>query len=433
MRKALFFFLLSHIAFAASGFKTNIERTFQEARRENKPVMIDFFGIWCPPCNELDETVFETPAFLEKARAFKLLKVDADKPESWKIKSKYRVGGYPTVVFTDSKGEEVFRFVGYRPLKEVLRLMDSVLHAKKKAFESACKSNDTEDLWRCAVIQSEREEKAKAAETYKKLEAKLTPKNPRYAVARAFFVENAETEDLKRDGYERLLNEMPSSPLALLWATQYLELFSDKTVAKPKTSSLEKVLASYPTALKDPARDELGMPLTDMVQMRADLLGRLGKEEEAKAAWKEAAVLFESLAKELPKGISARGFNIERISCLEEAGEVEAALKLANEYREQYPEEFTFHFKVASLLERKKKYNEALPIAQKAYSVSYGDNKIRSAILLIKLYATVPDKAKARQVYEEVVTEIKPDKDLKVRTHKYLKRLNEALSPDQQR
>lgn len=427
MRVVSFLFILPTILFGASGFKTNVDGVFAEALKEKKPVMIDFFGIWCPPCNELDETVFDTPAFLEKAKAFKLLKVDADKPASWKVKSRYRVGGYPTVVFTDSKGEEIFRFVGYRPLKEVLRIMDSVLGAKKKAFESACKSEDVEDLWRCAVIQSEREEKNAAKETYKKLEARLTPKSPRYAVARAYFVEHAETEDLKRDGYERLLNDLPASPMALYWATQYVELFSEKSSEKPKKEVIEKVLANYKTALEDPARDELGMPMTDMVQMRADLLSKIGKEEESKAAWKDAAALFERLAKELPKGISARGFNIERIGCLKEAGELDSALKLANEFREKYPEEFTFHFIAASILNRQKKYNDAIPVAQKAYAVSYGDNKIRVATLLVDLYATVPDKSSAKKIFDEVTKEIKPESDLKVRTHRYLTKLNEAI------
>lgn len=427
MKWILFALTLSGFACGAVSFKTDPATVFREAKREHKPVMIDFFGVWCPPCNELDETVFEMPAFLEKAKAFKLLKIDADKTSSWKIKNEYHVGGYPTVVFTDSQGEEIFRFVGYRPLKEVLRIMEMVLHSKKRGYESACQSDAAEDLWRCAVMQSEREEKAKASATYKKLEAKLTPQSPRYAVARAFFVENAETEDLKRDGYERLLKEMPESPLAVYWAIQYFDLFSEKNPGKPKIEILEKVLANFKTAVENPSRDEIGMPLTDMVQLRADLLSKMGKTEESKAAWKDAAILFERLAKELPRGGTARGFTIERISCLEESGDSDAALKLANEYREKYPEEFTFHFKAASILERKKKYNEALPLAQKAYAVSYGDNKIRVATLLINLYATVPDKESAQRIFADVSKEIQPEKQLKVRTHRYLSKLNDAM------
>src|ERR1700735_70587 len=97
----LFFSFLSY----ASPFQTDSDKTFSKARKEGKPVLIDFFGIWCPPCNELDETVFETPSFLEKAKAFELLKIDADKESSWKLKNKFKIGGYPTVVFTNSEGD----------------------------------------------------------------------------------------------------------------------------------------------------------------------------------------------------------------------------------------------------------------------------------------------------------------------------------------
>jgi hypothetical protein len=68
-----------------------------------------------------------------------------------------------------------------------------------------------------------------------------------------------------------------------------------------------------------------------------------------------------------------------------------------------------------------------MPIAKKAYEMSYGDNRIRAATLLVNLYATVPDKEAAKKVYDEVTKEIRPDADLDIRTHRYLKQLGEAL------
>src|ERR1700735_4565692 len=115
----LFFSFLSY----ASPFQTDSDKTFSKARKEGKPVLIDFFGIWCPPCNELDETVFETAGFLTKAKAFVLLRVDADAKQSWKLKHRYKIGGYPTIVFTNPSGKEIYRFVGYRSAKETLGVM----------------------------------------------------------------------------------------------------------------------------------------------------------------------------------------------------------------------------------------------------------------------------------------------------------------------
>lgn len=419
-------FVSSSISMAA-GFSSDIEKTLAAAKKGKKPLLISFYGIWCPPCNELEETVFETPTFNEKGKKFHLLKVDADATGSWSLKSKYKVGGYPTVVFANPEGGELFRVVGYRTPKEFLQIMDLVLAAKGKDTTKACESKKADDLWRCALVCAERKDTACADKAYKGLEKLLKPGSVRYEVARAYAVEHSATDDLKRDGYERLIGEFPDSPQAMLWTLDYLKLFEGGGKVQPKKELLEKVLSNYTKMLTDPRAAEAGVPATDVLQVRAIVLDKLGKKDEAKAAWKEAAVALEKLAKELPEKAPARGFTLERISCLEEAGEIDEALKLSNEYRGKFPSEFTFHFWSASLLERTKKHEEALPIAKKAYEVAYGDNKIRVATLLMKLYAASSDKDSAKKVFDDVKKDIQPSKELEVRTHRYLEKLEEAF------
>lgn len=425
--KLFFWLLLVSSWVMAANFSTNIEKTFKDAKKENKPVLIDFFGIWCPPCNELDEIVFESRAFLEKSKAFKLLKVDADKEASWKIKDKYQVGGYPTVVFTDPSGKEAYRIVGFRTEKEFLRIMDLVLKSKGTNFETACSGTTEEDLWRCATVCSERKDTPCADKAFTQLKALLKPGTARYDLAETYSAETAGSEDLKRTSFEKLITQSPDSPQAFLWANSYWEL-TENAKQKPKNELIEKVIANYEKMKSDPRNEELGLSLTDLAQMRAELLEKIGKSEESKKAWGEAAALLETKAKQLGTKHPERGFTIERISALEAAGETEKALALATEYGAKFPEEFTFHYKSASLLKGQKKYNEALPLAKKAFTHSYGDNKIRVATLLIQLYATIPDKKAAESVYEEVKKNINPSEKLQVRTHRYLKKLEEEFN-----
>ena len=212
MVRVLILFLLVPLFSWGSLFSTDIEGTFAAAKKEKKPVIIDFFGIWCPPCNELDETVFETSAFIEKAKNFKLLKVDADQDSSWKIKDKYKVGGYPTVIFTDPKGSELYRVVGYRNLKEFLQIMDLVLSSKNKKLAKACASEDEDDLWRCAVICSESKNLVCASEAYAKLAKLLKPGTARFDWIRTYAMESVETSDLQREGYASLLKTYHQTP-----------------------------------------------------------------------------------------------------------------------------------------------------------------------------------------------------------------------------
>lgn len=168
---------------APTKFLTNADKAFAEARKRQVPVLLSFYGVWCPPCNQMEETVYESTGFLEKAKSFVLLKLDADAVASFKLKDKYKVGGYPTVIFTTPKGDELYRVVGYRSPVEFLRVMGLVVAAKNKDFSAACKSKDAEDLWRCAVISQERGDKAAAEAAYKQLEPTLKPGTPRYLEA----------------------------------------------------------------------------------------------------------------------------------------------------------------------------------------------------------------------------------------------------------
>lgn len=421
---------LAVLAFAAlsaqAAFHTDPAKAFAEAKKAKLPVLISFYGVWCPPCNQLEETVFESRGFLEKAKGFVLLKLDADAKASWKLKDKYKVGGYPTVVFTNAKGDEVYRVVGYRSPIEFLRVMGLVQTAKDKDLSADCKSKDDEDIWRCALICQERGDKKCAEAAYKQLEGKLKPGTPRYLEARSFAVDTAENADLKRNGYEGLLAEFPESPKAALWAYSYVGLFDETAKTQPKKELIQKIVDNSDKMIASSDRDELGVSKTDLLQIKATLLEKLGKKEEAAKTWSETAKEFQLLAEQLPKDSPARGFTIERISCLEEAGEFEAALKLANDYRVKFPDDFTFHYQAAGLLHRAKRMAEAIPIAKRAFEVSYGDNKIRAGTLLLKLYASVPDKASAKAVYDAVKKDVKPDAKLEIRTHRYLQALDKA-------
>ncbi len=409
-------------------FSSNIKDTFAAAKKEKKPLIIDFFGIWCPPCNELDETVFETSSFIEKAKSFRLLKVDADADSSWKLKDKYKVGGYPTVIFTDSNGSELYRIVGYRNLKEFLQIMELVLSSKNKKLEEACASKNEDDLWRCAVICSERRNLECSSDAYAKLQTLLKPGTARFDWIRTYAMESVETPDLQREGYANLLRLYFNTPQALVWTLSYLAAFEDEKNLKPKKELIDNILKLFPEMLTDSRLDALGLTTRSLIQIKAEILDKIGRREEAILAWKEASSLLEKEAKQLAEGTKPRAFTLDRITCLEAAGDLNAALKLANQYKTIYPDEFTFYSLSAQILERMKKYSEAIPLAQKGYEVSYGDNKIRMATLLVRLYGTVPDKARAKKIVDEVTSQIKPETKLQIRTHKYLKKLQDAWS-----
>lgn len=413
----------------ASEFGTDMKSAFISAKRDKKPLLISFFGVWCPACNELEEMVFESARFLEHSKNFILLKMDADSSASWSLKDRYRIGGYPTVVFTDPNGEEIYRVVGYRSPVEFLTVIERVLSAKGINYRKACRRDRVDDLSRCLEVCLERDDSKCVEKAYQKLQAKLKPGSDLDFEVKTYFVERSSNDDLKRDGFERLLKEAPANILAVHWVERYLALSDESSRFELKKPILEKVLEHLGETEQRVADNHMslrGFSLTDVIQTRAELLSRLGKKEEAKAAWKRAVTELDKLAKILPAGSPARGFTLERISCLEQAGDADAALKLAEEYRTKFPQEFTFHYRAAMILFHLNKYSEALSPARKAFEVSYGDNQIRSAVLLLKILATQSAKEEIDKIYRNVRQAIRPDSKLAIRTHRYLLELEKV-------
>ncbi len=79
------------------------------AKREGRPVIIDFWAEWCTACKELDRIAWADPRVREDASRFVAVKLDGtDGSDRFQaIADKYGVVGMPTVIFIDPRGREV--------------------------------------------------------------------------------------------------------------------------------------------------------------------------------------------------------------------------------------------------------------------------------------------------------------------------------------
>src|SRR5690606_26472308 len=109
-------------ASAADGaWLTDFNKAKQQAKQENKAVLLDFTGSdWCPPCKKLAKDVFSTQEFKDFAKG-KLVLVEVDFPSqkklsdeqkqaNEKLKEEFKIRAYPTIVVLDSSGKELDRF-----------------------------------------------------------------------------------------------------------------------------------------------------------------------------------------------------------------------------------------------------------------------------------------------------------------------------------
>ena len=108
------------------GWTTNYAKALEQAKTENKAVLLDFTGSdWCGWCMKMKEETLDKPAFKHFAKD-NLVHVEVDfphdKPQSAEVKAqnqglsqKFDIHGYPAFVILNNKGEELGRQVGYMP------------------------------------------------------------------------------------------------------------------------------------------------------------------------------------------------------------------------------------------------------------------------------------------------------------------------------
>ena len=93
------------------------------AKSSNRRMMVDFYTDWCGWCKKLDAEVFATQKFMDAARNFVLVKINAEKGKGVSLAQKYNVDSFPRIIFMDKNGAVVHEVSGYMPLEPFLAEM----------------------------------------------------------------------------------------------------------------------------------------------------------------------------------------------------------------------------------------------------------------------------------------------------------------------
>jgi thioredoxin:protein disulfide reductase len=109
--------------------KKDVHTVQEMAKREGRPLLIDFTAAWCLACKELDKVTFAAPDVNVEAGRFLAVKVDATNQDDPKVEStleRFGVKGLPTVLVFDSRGKEAKRFTDFVPPERFLTEIKSV-------------------------------------------------------------------------------------------------------------------------------------------------------------------------------------------------------------------------------------------------------------------------------------------------------------------
>lgn len=108
--------------------KTNLDEAIKKAQKVNKLVFVDCYTNWCVPCLRMAKEVFTNPEVGEfYNKNFVNVKIDMESKEGNKIQKKFKIEGFPTLLYLDYNGKLIMRKLGGRSAPDFIKLGKTVL------------------------------------------------------------------------------------------------------------------------------------------------------------------------------------------------------------------------------------------------------------------------------------------------------------------
>lgn len=114
------------LAVRAASLDGGLRAALNEAEGRADPLLAVFKTRWCPPCRRMQVELLDDPAYAPLLDRFARVTFDADRANSWEAKSRWAVGGYPTIVVCSYDGDLVWRHVGFEDAESLAAELDAL-------------------------------------------------------------------------------------------------------------------------------------------------------------------------------------------------------------------------------------------------------------------------------------------------------------------
>ena len=104
------------------------EKNFEkEVINSELPVMVEFWGSWCPPCKMMDPVMAKLEE--EYAGMVKIGKINADRNP--RLRNRYNIRGVPTFIMF-ANGKEMERYVAAKSEDELRKILKRIYQINRQ-------------------------------------------------------------------------------------------------------------------------------------------------------------------------------------------------------------------------------------------------------------------------------------------------------------
>ena len=121
----------------------------EKSKKENKLIFVDVYTSWCTPCKQMDKFVYTNNSLGQFINdRFISVKVQMDtnafndvkmRDNAREIYAKFKVDGYPTLLFLNYNGELLFKELGYKGIDDFLATAKIAVRSDSLSYNTALK------------------------------------------------------------------------------------------------------------------------------------------------------------------------------------------------------------------------------------------------------------------------------------------------------
>ena len=106
-------------------WETDLATGRQLAAQTNRLVLVHFWGTWCPPCMEMEKSVFNKPGLGTAVHPYYVpVKIQVEDGMNQDLVKQFQVDGFPCDIVMTAQGQVVSRSKGFKPAGEYVAMLN---------------------------------------------------------------------------------------------------------------------------------------------------------------------------------------------------------------------------------------------------------------------------------------------------------------------
>ncbi|HKB75690.1 MAG TPA: thioredoxin family protein [Myxococcales bacterium] len=342
-----------------------------QARKEQKPVLVDTWASWCHTCLSMQRFVFPDPGLRPVKDAVVWLSIDGENPKNNAFLDRFPLDAWPTFLVIEPRGERVVgRWIGAASVNDFRGFVQEGARAAGKEKPDAA----TAELHKGFEARA-RGDFAAAASAYRKaleLTRKDDPARPERLVLLSMALLRSKAPEAARECAQLGLREMDRTGETSI-ATDFLSAVGGCGERLPSADPLATELRAKSIARLQRLIGGADVPLSvdDRSDAQANLMELLdlsGRHEEAVQVARARAKLLEEAAAGAPDATMASTFDAHRTDTYLYLKEPQKAEELLAGREKEMPGDYNPPARLARVLLEQKKLADAEAAVDRALS-----------------------------------------------------------------